>query len=46
MRVLYHRLMFRVNAFLFGEFSTKAHRHLNYLVAYGLKKGIKQAERK
>jgi hypothetical protein len=46
MKALYHKLMFGINAFLFGQFSTKAHRHLGYLAAYGLKKGFEKAERK
>ncbi|MEN2467952.1 hypothetical protein [Ornithinibacillus sp. JPR2-1] len=46
MKTLYHKTMFRINAFLFGIYSTKAHKHAEYLAAYGFKEGLKQAERK
>lgn len=45
MKVLYHKIMLKMNSFLFGRLSTKAHKHLGYLTAYGLKEGFEQTER-
>lgn len=44
MKVLYHKIMLKMNSFLFGRLSTKAHKHLGYLTAYGLEEGIARDE--
>ena len=37
MKLAYHKLMFRVNAFLFGSESVKAHKHLGYILTKGFR---------
>lgn len=46
MEIFYQQWMYRIKSFLFGKYSTNAHKHLGKIVALGFAKGVKKSERK